>query len=124
MRAALVGFFSILLLAPCATRGADVDDPAPPIVDQILARAAALELSDTRVQALQVIGERRTHTLQALRQRLHATETQSTAAADHDTLTLLQEIGHLQVLNGREALQTLTPVQRRRWVELQAAQAG
>ena len=120
MRAALVGLFGLLLLAPCVTRGADVDDSAPPIVEQILARAAALALSDTQVQALQVIRERRTHTLQALAQRLHTTETQSTAAAEHDTLTLLQEVGRLRVLSGREALQALTPAQRRRWVQLQA----
>lgn len=123
MRAALVGLISVLLFAPPATRGADVDGSAPPIVDQLLARAAKLELSDVQIEALQLIRQRRTHALQALGQRLQATETQSSAAADHDTLALLQEMGRLRVLSGREALQELTPAQRRRWVGLQAEQS-
>jgi hypothetical protein len=120
MRAGVVGLISLLLLAPSATCGADVDDSAPPIVDQILTRAAALELSDAQVQALQVIRDRRTHTLQALAERLRAADAQSTAAAEDDTLTLMREMGRLQVMSGREALEQLSPAQRRRWVELQA----
>ena len=121
MRSALLSLISIALVCGAAS-ASKVDDSAPPIVEQLLARAAALELSDAQVQALQLIRERRTQTLQVLRARLRAAEAQVTAAATHDTVTLMQEIGRLQVLSGRDALQQLTPAQRRRWVTLQARQ--
>ena len=102
------------------TRAAEPDAGATPVVEQLLGHAAALELSDGQVAALQIIRDRRTRTLQALTERLRAVEGQSTAAAAHDATTLMQDIGRLQVLSGREALLQLTPTQRRRWVELQA----
>ena len=107
-------------MASGATRAAEGDDAAAPIVEQVLGHAAALELSDTQVEALQIVRDRRARTLQALTERLRAAEGQSTAAAAHDTTTLMQDIGRLQVMSGREALLQLTPNQRRRWVELQA----
>ena len=121
MRSALLSLISIALVCGAAS-ASEVDDSAPPIVEQLLARAAALELSDAQVQALQLIRDRRTQTLQVLRARLRAAEAQVTAAATHDTVTLMQEIGRLQVLSGRDALEQLTPAQRRRWVTLQARQ--
>ena len=75
---------------------------------------------DAQVQALEVIRDRRLQTLATLQERLRRSEAQSTAAAAHDTLTLMQDAGRLQVLSAREALQQLSPAQRRRWVELQA----
>jgi hypothetical protein len=121
MRSALLSLISIALVCGAAS-ASEVDDSASPIVEQLLTRAAALELSAAQVQALQLIRDRRTQTLQVLRARLRATEAQVTAAATHDTVTLMQEIGRLQVLSGREALEQLTPAQRRRWVTLQARQ--
>jgi hypothetical protein len=120
MRAALVGLASVVLLFLSTTGGAEADDSAPPIVDQLLAHATALELSTAQVQALEVIRDRRVHALATLQDRLRGSETQPTAAAAQDTLTLMQDIGRLQVLSGREALQQLTPAQRDRWVALQA----
>jgi hypothetical protein len=120
MRVTLVALASVVLVFVATTGGAEAEDSAPPIVDQLLARAAALELSAAQVRALETIRDRRVHTLAALQDRLHGSEVQSTAAAAQDTLTLMQDIGRLQVLSGREALQQLTPAQRDRWVALQA----
>ncbi len=122
MRATLVGLASGVLLFISTVGGAESGDSAPPIVEQLLARATALELSDAQVQALEAIRERRLHTLAVLQDRLRSSEAQSTAAAAQDTLILMQDMGRLQVLSGREALQQLTPAQRRRWVALQAHQ--
>jgi len=119
MRATLVVLASVVLLLICRTGGAESSDSAPPIVDQLLAHATALELSAAQVQALEVIRERRVHTLATLQDRLRGSEAQATAAASQDALTLMQDAGRLQVLSGRDALQQLTPAQRRRWVELQ-----
>jgi len=121
MRSALLSLISIALVCGAAS-ASEVDDSASPIVEQLLTRAAVLELSAAQVQALQLIRDRRTQTLQVLRARLRAAEAQATAAAAHDTVTLMQEIGRLQVLSGRDALEQLTPAQRRRWVTLQAGQ--
>jgi len=121
MRSALLSLISIALVCGAAS-ASEVDDSASPIVEQLLTRAAVLELSAAQVQALQLIRDRRTQTLQVLRARLRAAEAQVTAAATHDTVTLMQEIGRLQVLSGRDALEQLTPAQRRRWVTLQARQ--
>lgn len=117
MHTALVGLVSALLLAGPAAAS---NDSGPPVVERILGRAAELELTDAQVQALRAIRDRRTHSLQALADRLRAAEGELTAAGTSDTLTLMQEIGRLQVLSGRDALQQLTPAQRRRWVEVQA----
>jgi hypothetical protein len=57
--------------------------------------------------------------METLQQRLHATEAQPSAAAQQDAVALMQEIGTLQVLSERAALQQLTPAQRRRWVDIQ-----
>ena len=120
MRASLVGLASVVLLFSSVPARAESDDSARPVVDQLLAHATALELSNAQVQALEAVSDRRVHTLATLQDRLRGSETQPTAAATQDTLTLMQDIGRLQVLSGREALQQLTPTQRRRWVELQA----
>ena len=122
MRSALVAFASVVVFYSSAAGGADTRESAPPIVDQLLAHATALELSATQVDAIEAIRDRRAHTLATLRARLRATETQSTAAAQQDTLALMQEIGRVQVLSGREALEQLSPAQRSHWVALQAAQ--
>ena len=122
MRSALVGLASVVVFYSSPIGGADVQDSAPPIVDQLLAQATALELSAAQVDALEAIRDRRAHTLAALRERLRGTEPAAEAAVAQDALTLMQEMGRLQVLSGREALQQLSPAQRRRWVELQAAQ--
>jgi hypothetical protein len=120
MRTTVAVVASTLLLVGSTAGGAE-SDAAPPIVDQLLEHARALDLSDSQVQALQLIRDRRVHTLATLQQRLHAAEAQSSDAAQQDAVTLMQEIGRLQVLSGREALQQLTPAQRRRWVDIQAA---
>jgi hypothetical protein len=120
MRATLAGLASVVLLFIATVGGAESSDSTPPIVDQLIAHATALELNDGQIQALEAIRERRVHTLATLQERLRGSEAQATAAAAQDTLTLMQDIGRLQVLSGSEALQQLTPGQRRRWVELQA----
>ena len=118
MRATLVGLASVLLLFNSVPAGAESGVSAAPIVDQLLAHATALDLGNAQVQALEAIRDRRVHTLATLQDRLRGSEAQATAAAAQDTLTLMQDMGRLQVLSGREALQQLTPAQRRRWVEL------
>jgi len=50
MRSALLSLISIALVCGAAS-ASKVDDSAPPIVEQLLARAAALELSDAQVAA-------------------------------------------------------------------------
>jgi hypothetical protein len=120
MRATLGALASVVLLFIGTIGTAASTDSTPPIVDQLLAHATALELNDGQIQALEAIRERRIHTLATLQERLRGSEAQATAAAAQDTLTLMQAIGRLQVLSGREALQQLTPGQRRRWVALQA----
>ena len=120
MRATLVGLASVVLLFGSAATGAESDDSAPPIVDQLLAHKTALDLSADQIQALETIRDRRVRTIATLQDRLRGSETEPTAAAAQDTLTLMQDMGRLQVLSGREALQQLTPTQRRRWVELRA----
>jgi len=124
MRATLVSLASVVVLFVSTAGGAESSDSAPPIVDQLLAHAAALALSATQIQALEAIRERRVHTLATLQNRLRNSEAQTTAAAAHDTLTLMQDVGRLQVLSGREALQQLTPTQRRRWAAMAADHAG
>ena len=120
MRTTLVGLASVVLLFVSTAGGAESDDSAPPIVEQLLAHATALDLSAAQIQALEAIRDRRAHTLATLQDRLHGSAAQATAAAAQDTLTLMQDMGRLQVLSGREALQQLTPAQRDRWVALQA----
>jgi hypothetical protein len=120
MRATLGGLASVVLLFRFLPARAESDDSAPPIVEQLIAHATALALSQTQLQALEAIRDRRVHTLATLQDRLRGSEAQPTAAAAQDTLTLMQDIGRLQVLSGREALQQLTPDQRRHWVALQA----
>jgi hypothetical protein len=119
MRAALICLACVLLLSGSAAGGQSED--AVPIVDQLLAQATALDLSAGQVKALERIRDRRVHTLATLQERLRGAEAQQTAAAAEDTVTLMREIGRVQVLSGREALQQLSPAQRRRWVELHAA---
>jgi len=119
MRAALAGVAGVLAFLSVAAGGAEVDDSAPPIVEQLLDQAASLGLTPEQIQAIEVIRDRRAHALAALAERLRATEVQTTAAAEHDTVALMQEMGRLQVLSGRDALQQLTPAQRQRWVTLQ-----
>ena len=119
MPSALIGLIGILLFSVTPVRGAEVDGSASPIVEQLLAQAPALELDAEQVGALQVIRERRARTLITLTERLRNAEAQSTIAAEGDVLTLMQEIGRLQVLSGREALQHLTAAQRQRWAALQ-----
>ena len=119
MRSALIGLSGIWLCAVPAVGGAEVHDSAAPIVEQLLAQAPALELSAEQIAALERIRDRRAQTLAALTARLRSAESQSTAAAEGDAVTLMQEIGRLQVLSGRDALQRLTPGQRLRWSALQ-----
>ena len=117
MRSALIGLCSVLLCAvPVAGEG---HNSAAPIVEQLLAQAPALELSAEQIGALELIRDRRAQTLATLTERLRAAEAESTAAAAGDAETLMQEIGRLQVLSGRDALQRLTPAQRQRWSALQ-----
>ena len=66
MRATLVGLASVVLLFSSIPGGAESDDSAPPIVDQLLAHATALALSNAQVQALEAIRDRRVHTLATL----------------------------------------------------------
>ena len=122
MRAALVALASGVLLFASTPGEAESGDSASPIADQLLAQATSLELSAAQVEALEIIRNRRVHTLATLQERLRGTRAQSTAAAAQDTLTLMQDIGQLQVLSGREALRQLTPAQRQRWVDLHAGQ--
>jgi hypothetical protein len=121
MRAALIAFLAVVMVCPSVARGAEQTDSTPPVVVQILAQAAALDLTAAQVQALQLIRDRREQTLAALDKRLRAAETQATVGAGNDALMLMQEIGRMRVLTGRDALEQLTPDQRRRWVTLQAA---
>jgi hypothetical protein len=121
MRATLVVIASALLPLASIAGGAEASDAAPPIVQQLLAHAQALDLSDSQVQTLELIRDRRLHTLETLQRRLDATKAQSSAAAQQDAVSLMQEIGRLQVLSGRDALRQLSTAQRRRWVDLQAA---
>jgi hypothetical protein len=119
MPSASIGLIGILLFFAPAVGGAEVDDSAAPIVEQLLARASALELGAEQIGALELIRDRRAQTLITLTERLRTAEAQSTIAAEGDVLTLMQAIGRLQVLSGREALQHLTPAQRQRWAVLQ-----
>jgi hypothetical protein len=121
MRAALVALANVVLLFTATPGGAESGDSAPPIVDQLLAQATVLKLSAAQIDALDAIRDRRVHTLATLRERLRGAEAQTTEAAAQDSVTLMQEIGRLQVLSGREALQQLSAEQRLHWVQLHAA---
>ena len=116
--AALIGLFGLLLCSTPAAVGAEGADSASPIVEQLLAQAPALELGAGQIEALKLIRDRREQTLITLRERLRTAEAQSTVGAESDVVTLMQEMGRLQVLSGREALQHLTPAQRQRWAAL------
>jgi len=120
MPSALIGLIAILLFSAPAGGGAEVDASASPIVEQLLAQAPALGLGAEQIGALELIRDRRAQTLITLTERLRTAGAQSTVAAEGDVLTLMQEIGRLQVLSGREALQHLTPAQRQRWAALQS----
>jgi parvulin-like peptidyl-prolyl isomerase len=120
MRATLAALLGVLTVSATPARGVEQSGSTPPVVVQLLAQAAALDLTDAQVQALQLIRDRRNQTLATLDERLQAAETQATVSAANDTLTLMQEIGRVRVISGREALEQLTPDQRRRWVALQA----
>ena len=99
---------------------AEPDTLAPAVVDQLLARAADLQLSAEQVGALRAISQRRVHTLEILEQRLRASEADSSATATQDSMTLMQEMGRLRVLSGAQALQQLSAAQRQQWIELRA----
>lgn len=120
MGATLIALVGLLTFSTSTAHGVEQTASAPPVVVQILAQAAALDLTDAQIEALQRVRDHRDHTLAALDERLRAAEAQTTVGATNDALTLMQEIGRLRVLSGREALQQLTPAQRQRWVELQA----
>ncbi len=117
---ALIGLIALALLCSSAAGGAGSTDSAPPIVDQLLDLRAQLDLSEQQVASLQAMSDRSRQTLQALTQRLRTSESTATAAGAENTKILLQEIGRLRVMTGRDALQVLTAEQRQRWVQLQA----
>ncbi|HVN86216.1 MAG TPA: hypothetical protein VMW17_15375 [Candidatus Binatia bacterium] len=123
MRLVLAGVAGTLVLISGVAGGAEVDS-APPIVEQLLSRSAALELSSEQIQALEQIRERRAHSLAVLTTRLRSAEPPASAAAQRDEVALMQEIGRVQVLSGRDALQQLTPAQRQRWVILHRPTPG
>lgn len=120
MHVALVGVLLALLLPLPVASASDPDGATPPIVDQLLAHAVGLDLSAEQVSTLRAISARRARTLTVLAERLRASEAQSSAAAEQDSVTLMQEIGRLRVLSGAEALRQLSAAQRQRWVELQS----
>ncbi|MBP1688452.1 MAG: hypothetical protein H6Q33_4595 [Deltaproteobacteria bacterium] len=120
MRSTLITLIGAVTFCASAAHAISQTDAPPPVVIQLLAQAGTLELTDAQVQALQLIRDRRDRTLAALDRRLRAAETDTTVGATNDILTLMQEIGRVRVLSGREALEQLTPDQRRRWVALQA----
>ena len=119
-RSGLIGLTALALLCSSAAGGAGSTDSAPPIVDQLLAHRAQLALSEQQVASLRAVSDRSSHTLQVLTERLRASETTATEAGTQNTKALLQEIGRLRVMTGRDALQVLTADQRHRWVQLQA----
>lgn len=119
MRSALIALLGAVAVSAAVARAVGQTDAAPPVVVQLLAQAQALDLTSEQIQALQLIRDRREQTLKALGKRLRASKAQTTLGANNDTLTLMQEIGRLRVLSGREALEQLTPEQRQRWVALQ-----
>ena len=107
-----------LLLSGSVARATDPPAAAAPIVEQLLAHAADLQLGAEQIGALRTISERRTQTLKVLQQRLDASDAQASAAAAQDSMTLMQEIGRLRVLSDAEALRQLTTMQRQRWVQV------
>jgi hypothetical protein len=117
---ALIGLTALAFLCSSAAGGAAPTDPAPSIADQLLARRAQLDLSEQQVASLRAMSNRSSHTLQVLTERLRASEATTTEAATHDTKVLLQQIGRLRVMSGRDALLVLTTTQRRHWVQLRA----
>jgi len=120
---ALIGLTALALLCSSAAGGVGSTDSSPPIVDQLLAHRTQLDLSDQQIASLRAMSDRSRQTLQVLTERLRASETATTEAGAQNTKALMQEIGRLRVMSGRDALQVLTADQRRRWVELRTEHA-
>ncbi|HUI27546.1 MAG TPA: hypothetical protein VL403_15800 [Candidatus Kryptonia bacterium] len=119
-RASTVAGIAVLLIAG-SVAGATDPESAPPIVDQVLAYSAKLELTPEQIARLHAISERRAHTLDVLAHRLRTSEAQASAQSAQDSVGLMQEIGSLRVLSGAEALQLLSTAQKQRWVQLQTS---
>jgi len=119
-RASTVAGIAVLLIAG-SVAGATDPESAPPIVDQVLAYSAKLELTPEQIARLHAISERRAHKLDVLAHRLRTSEAQASAQSAQDSVGLMQEIGSLRVLSGAEALQLLSTAQKQRWVQLQTS---